>query len=153
MQSCTTAPVNLHTTDTAMFTALFADPISALVYAARGGHEAIFQILTSASFATYKGFNPEKKTFKEYSRPIYSIPFRREKKCKTKEDDGLEVVDAEVSTEGDEATATSSTWTVTTAMKEAVKNSSEIALKVLDQCLTVPDKTDAAIEKWTPFKR
>ena len=113
------------------------DPISSLVFAAQGGHDAIFEMLSTASFAKFKGYNSDKKLFKEYSRPIFSMPFLRPKKrlrgeaSEEAEDDSnsIEISD-------------SLTQTETTAMKEAIKNSSEMALKILDRCLSVPDKTE-----------
>ena len=45
----------------------------AFVYAARGGHDQIFQALSSASFSKLKAWDPEKKQFEEFARPIFSI--------------------------------------------------------------------------------
>ena len=89
----------------------------------------------------------EENEFKEYSRPIYSIPFLREKKGTKADDDGEDATqtnDAGQTEDDASAAAMCLGGTVTTAMKEAIKNSSEMALKVLDHCLSIP--------KWKGFQ-
>ena len=57
------------------------DPTSALALAFGGGHEAIIQMLTTASFCTWS-IEEWSGTTTKYIRPIYSMPIQLREKGK-----------------------------------------------------------------------